>query len=170
LATDERIKELEVMLQGQVKLAAADDDDDDITLADEMTIPTAVDWEEGTEDLRSMLTDDAWNYLGLGELKAIPGFNAKIDPDGAHNQWDQKDKAWFEDQNNGEDLKVNWHQQIGIVRLLQLAFSAKKHALLADEVLMCMLRFFREYYDKHKKFPGAFGEWLGLHLRRSNCA
>jgi hypothetical protein len=85
LATDDRIKELEAMLREQVKIVRADNEDSDCDLKQDFSIPTAVDWEEGTEDLQSMSMDELWAMIGLSDIKAIPGFNTKVDPDGAHN-------------------------------------------------------------------------------------
>jgi SNF2 family DNA or RNA helicase len=168
LATDDRIKELETMLRGQLKVANAEEDDEDSPLDSDVSIPTAVNWEEGTEDLNKKTMDELWSMLGLGEIKAIPGFNSRIDPDGAHNPWDKTDKQWFDDPKNGKEFELRSHQLVGIVRMAQMAFITGKHCLLADEVglgktaqvigLACVLRFFRDYYLEHQKFPGEFGE------------
>jgi SNF2 family DNA or RNA helicase len=106
--------------------------------------------------------------LGLSDQKTIPGFNKKIDIVGTHNPLSKEDNEWFQDVMNGDDLELRPHQLTGIVRMVQMAFGIDRHCLLADEVglgktiqnlgLACILRFFREYYEKHKKFPGAFGE------------
>jgi hypothetical protein len=165
LASDERIRELEVMLQDQIKLVAGVDEDEVAEPSEEVTIPGIDDWEEGTEDLRVKSMDQLWTMIGLGDTKSIPGLNAKIDIDGTHNPWHKQDQEWFE--KNGVDFVLGHYQLVGIVRLLEMFFKDGMHSLLGDEVglgktvqmigLTCLIRYFREYHNAHKRFPGDFG-------------
>jgi len=167
LATEARIKELEAILRQHVDQDHELDEDEDC-LPENIEIPTSVNWEEGTEHLNTKSLDELWAMLGLAETKAIPGFNDRIDTDGVRNPWDPEDKAWFKDKKNGMNFRPRWHQTAGIVMLTEMFFAIDINGLLADEVGLgkthqvtghiCVIRYFREYYAVHKKFPGAFGE------------
>jgi SNF2 family DNA or RNA helicase len=170
LASDERIKELEIMLLQQVKLASGDDDDDEVLeTSEDIDIPTMEDWEEGTEDLKCKSMDELWCMIGLGEKKHIPGLNERIDIDGAHNPWVKEDEEWFKNPANGVEFELQHHQLTGIVRLTEMSFKDGMHGLLADEVGLgkgvqimghiCVIRFFREYYGAKGTFPGDFGTY-----------
>ena len=73
------------MLQEQVKIGGADNEDSDSNLEQGFLIQTAVYWKKGTKDLQSVLMDKLWVMIGLSDITVIPGFNMKVDPDGAYN-------------------------------------------------------------------------------------
>jgi hypothetical protein len=98
LATDERIKELELMLREQIKLASGEEDDEIPEPSENITIPAIENWEEGTEDLKNKTLEELWQIIGLGETQRIPGLNKKIDVDGTRNPWDKRDAEWLETQ------------------------------------------------------------------------
>ena len=127
------------------------------------------DWSEGTEQLATMSEDDIYGHLGLSDIgKKIPGFNDTEDPDGVIDPW--LDPGWFTNsKNKTSPLTLRWHQLVGIFKMLINVFESKP-VLLMDEVglgktiqimgLICMINYFRDFFDKHRKFPGYFGKYL----------
>ena len=124
-------------------------------------------WEEGIEEFQHHSTDDLWAMLGRPD-KDLPWFNTHHDPDGIHNRWDSRDDEWFADPKNVVPLVPRWHQLVGILRMLQMAF-ARKPILLMDEVgvgktfqvvgTITMLAYFRGFWKDKKDYPGAFGKY-----------
>lgn len=94
------IKELEAILWQHVN-QDCELDDKDICLPKNIEILTSVNWEEGTEDLKTTSLDGLWTMLSLAEAKTILGVNLRIDMDSVLNPWDPADKAWFENEKNG---------------------------------------------------------------------
>lgn len=129
-------------------------------------------WTEGTKQYASTSMDDLWTILGLPPLSTyFPAFNSHIDPSHEFTHWDNTKaaKAFFKTtgKNGPERVFVRWYQLVGVVRILHQIFKGQ-NTLLMDQVglgktlqafgVIAMLNYFREYYAKHKDFPGAFGE------------
>ena len=124
------------------------------------------DWTEGIEEFKNISTDVLWAMLGRPD-KDLPWFNTHHDPDGIHNRWESRDDEWFANPKNLVPLVPRWHQLVGILRMLQLAFAGKP-ILLMDEVgvgktlqvvgTITMLAYFRGFWKDKKDYPGAFGK------------
>lgn len=101
--------------------------------------------------------------LGIQQDGRIPGFNDKCDPLGQVSAL----VATTLPEEELEPLRPTWHQLVGILRMLELAFEGKP-VLLMDEVgvgktlqgagFIAMLEFYRQYHSTHHKYPGAFGK------------
>jgi hypothetical protein len=124
-----------------------------------------MEWEEGVEEFKSMLVDDLWNALGLGNEKQLPYFNDWIDPF-MHNYWEH---TLYMEANQGRlvPLQPKWHQLIGSLKLVSQGFKGKP-LMLMDEVGVgktlqliggiVILAHFRETFKQCGWLPGIFGE------------
>ena len=122
-------------------------------------------WCSGVETFMELTTEQLWLMLGLANQK-LPNFNADHDSENIHDRWDKSEAAWFADKANLVPLEPRWHQLVGILKMLHLAFDGKP-VLLMDEVgvgktmqvvgLIAMLAYYREFWDKNQDYPGIFG-------------
>lgn len=128
---------------------------------------TSGEWKEGTEGYQEMSMDNLWSKLGLGN-KVIPCFNPYIDPTALFTPWTREGEAFFADPNSRKvALAPQWHQLVGIHKMISLGFEGKP-VLLMDEVglgktlqmigTIAILAWFTEYHDQHKDYPGDFSE------------
>lgn len=128
-------------------------------------------WKEGVEDLQHLEEDQIWDMLGLTRERAIPYFNVMVDPENTRDSWDPANAAFFANSANLKELRLQWHQLIGVLKMLLLAFDGDP-TLMMDDVglgktiqavaLICMLAYFRRFYAEHGHFPGAFSECFRL--------
>jgi hypothetical protein len=98
-------------------------------------------------------------HLGIGANRHIPGFRKTFDKYGV-TTFTKTDVATTEV--TYEELHPLWHQLVGILRMLELAFDGKP-VLLMDEVgvgktlqatgFACMLHYYRAYYEREGKYP-----------------
>jgi hypothetical protein len=124
-----------------------------------------MEWEEGVEEYKSKTKDELWAILGLQNSSAIPDFNEYIDPE-AHNYWSDPEYM-HEHKATLRPLSPRWHQLVGIIKIIYQGFKGEP-LMLMDEVgvgktlqlvgALAVLTFFRDFYDKNGKFPGAFGK------------
>ena len=122
-------------------------------------------WTSGVEDFSHFNMQQLWDMLGLAVPK-LPNFNTDHDSESIHDRWDKSEAAWFADKANLVPLEPRWHQLVGILKMLHLAFDGKP-VLLMDEVgvgktmqvvgLIAMLAYYREFWDKNQDYPGIFG-------------
>jgi hypothetical protein len=162
LATTANVRDLRLLMQEYLS-QFEDIEPEDMPELD-FTDRTPVDWQEGVEDLKEKSIDVLWNDLGILD-QVLPFFNSYSDPDGIRNPWEHEEL--FRTPANVVPFSPRWHQLIGILRLVQRAFEGEP-MLLMDEVgigkslqviaVPVVLAYFREFYDKHSRFPGAFGE------------
>lgn len=123
-------------------------------------------WIEGVEEFKDCTTDSLWELLGLA-AKVLPLFNVDLDSDGLHDRWDRREDTWFADKANLVPLEPRWHQLVGILKMLKLAFEGKP-IMLMDEVgvgktmqvvgLIAMLAYYRDFWEKNQDYPGIFSE------------
>jgi hypothetical protein len=164
LASEKLIAELAEIVQDQLRLSSHDPELGSIPEIIFDRLPDTG-WSEGVEDFKDKDSGDLWSMLGFSD-ESIPFFNGVHDPYGNRDPWNKEEEQWFEDTNNTEPLKVRWHQQVGIAKMIQRAFEGKP-VLLMDEVglgktlqiagTLATLAFYREYYAVHERFPGAYG-------------
>ena len=124
-----------------------------------------LDWSEGVEEYKSCTTDDLWDILGIPE-HSIPFFNPRHDPDSQCDPWTEEGVAWFKDPSNGEPLMLRWHQLVGVVKMVENAFSGNP-VLLMDGVglgktiqmaaFIAILAWYRDHFATHGRFTGKFG-------------
>jgi hypothetical protein len=165
LASKNQANELSNIVLEQIMLLEPMDDEElpELNLLNPRIL---FDWEEGVEDLSVMSSDQLQATMGL-DNKHVPYFNKIYDRTGLHNPWEHKE--WFEQHKETEDVDVlnpRWHQQVGILKIIQQAFN-QKSTLLMDDVglgktmqitgVIAMLAYFRDYFSHHKKYPGGFG-------------
>jgi SNF2 family DNA or RNA helicase len=168
LASRERIDFLTESIQEQLRLADPTSTEDalDLDFDVENTNSLDIGWSEGIEDLRDLTEGELWAILGIPDKK-IPLFNGTLDPQGVHDPWTEEGRVWLES-GNGEPLLLRQYQLVGVVKMVQNAFAGKP-VLLMDAVglgktiqviaVIAVLSWYREYYDQHNRFPGAFGEF-----------
>jgi hypothetical protein len=125
------------------------------------------DWREGVEDLAHLSEEHLWGQLGL-EDKRLPFFQEWTDPNALVQPWTDEGERWLgAEQNPRELLRPRWHQLVGILRMLQRVFQAQP-VMVMDGVgigktmqavgLASCLSYYRQYYARHNRFPGMFGE------------
>jgi hypothetical protein len=124
-----------------------------------------LEWEEGVEEYKDKSKDELWAILGLTYSSALPDFNQYIDPD-MHDYWSDPDYM-HKRRDTLHPLTPRWHQLVGIIKIIHQGFKGEP-LMLMDEVgvgktlqlvgAVVILTFFRDYYDKNGKFPGAFGK------------
>ena len=103
--------------------------------------------------------------------RRLPHFNADHDIDNLHDRWDEAEAAWFADKANLVPLEPRWHQLVGILKMLHLAFDGKP-VLLVDEVgvgktmqvvgVIAMLAHYRDCWEKTQDYPGIFGKYRAI--------
>jgi len=132
-------------------------------------------WLSGVENLDNVSPDTLWENLGLGETKQLPCFNRRYHKESVYNPWEHTEwwTKYGKDRKHTAKLQPRWLQLVGIFRMLQRAFEGKG-LLLMDTVglgktlqvigTIAMICWFREYYEKHKRFPGWFGMSLFLYF------
>lgn len=124
-----------------------------------------VDWTEGVEEYKSCTADELWDILGIPE-RSIPFFNPKHNSENQCDPWTEEGTAWLRIPSNGEPLVLHWHQLVGVVKMVENAFSGKP-VLLMDGVglgktiqmagFIAVLSWYRDYFATHGRFPGKFG-------------
>jgi len=134
-----------------------------------------VEWTTGVEHYQSISSRKLLKMLGC-KTGQVPNFNAYLDQSKEHDPWDAEDASWFgEESADRVPLELRWHQLVGVVRMMdQFFLPADERAeevvpsiLLMDEVglgktlqvaaVVAFIIHFRDYYDKHGKFPGKYG-------------
>jgi SNF2 family DNA or RNA helicase len=167
LASRERIDFLTESIQEQLRLADPTSTENPLgpDFDVENTNSLDIGWSEGVEDLRDLTEEQLWTILGIPDRK-IPLFNDTVDPQGVHDPWTEEGRVWL-DSGNGEPLLLRQYQLVGVVKMVQNAFAGMP-VLLMDAVglgktiqviaVIAILNWYREYHDKHSRFPGTFGE------------
>jgi hypothetical protein len=130
-----------------------------------------INWSEGTEKHSTTTEDEIWEALGLGSEHQLPFFNTEWDPDGLRDPWTKEGKEWFAHSNDTVTLKPRWHQLVGVLKIVESAFLGKNMLIMDDVGIgktlqlaasIAVLAFFRDHYQKWKRFPGAFGAFVPL--------
>ena len=131
------------------------------------------DWESGTEGLESKTPQEICTLLGIRHGEPIPYFNRYIDTIGVRDPWGHKQllDPNVEDENR-TDLRAQWHQLVGIFKMLQQTFEGKS-TLLMDAVglgktlqvvgVMALLAHYREVKKTTGQYPGYFSKCF-IHL------
>jgi hypothetical protein len=140
LAKDEDVTELDAIYRQLAERADDDDDAIDLPLLDELTIEDVF---SKSDDMgvakESMLTRE-WLERDLSFLDGRPAvFNEKIHRNCLTNWQDQHE---LEDAQADllDELRLQWHQLVGIRAMVRMAFSTQPYAgvkpgfLVADEV------------------------------------
>jgi SNF2-related domain len=141
------------LLDEQINIAAGIYDDDpmpDLEVDDEKLGEDGF-WTSGVEELEKLSLGDAYKVLGFPSQQ-VPMFKKTIISEG--------DKE-------PSELKVKWHQIIGILKIVKQAFKGEA-VLLADAVglgktiqvagAIATLAYFRRYFEKYRQFPGGFSK------------
>lgn len=165
LASVEQVQQLQTMLISQIDMLAPDAEIEQAPFLDFEDVDE-MDWTEGVEELQHVSVDELWARLGFQDHR-VPFFNQRQDPYGIHDPWAPEDRKWFENTDNTEIFQPRWHQLVGIYRMVQRAFAGEP-ILLMDEVglgktlqvvgMICVLEWYRVFYEQHKVFPGEFGK------------
>ena len=123
-------------------------------------------WPSGVEEFSACTMEQLWELLGLSE-RTLPHFNTDYDDENLHDRWDEAEAAWFADKANLVPFEPRWHQLIGILKMLKMAFEGKP-VLLMDEVgvgkrmqvvgVVAMLAHYRDCWEKTHDYPGMFGK------------
>ncbi len=170
MATTEQINLLVLSLKEE--LALSDESDSPFSLDHDLDLDHApeVAWTEGVEEYKDAPPDELWAMLGRPEM-SIPFFNLKQDPENIHDPWSPEGSKWLQNPSNGVPLKLRWHQLVGVLKMVENAFS-KKPVLLMDGVglgktiqvaaFISVLAWYREYFTVHGHFPGKFGACILL--------
>lgn len=139
--------------------------------------PSAIEWREGTEKYRDWTPQQLFGAMGLPGGK-IPYLQSFIDREGQETGWDMGFgvmptlEQLAATHNTGDILNHRyvrftplWHQLVGVFVMLHNAFEGKP-VLLMDGVglgktlqslmVICMLRFYRQYYAERREYPGIF--------------
>lgn len=125
-------------------------------------------WETGIENLQSKTMDDIWNDYGLGNVKAVPGFNTREDPTGRIDPWSTEGVRYLADPNSDAiPFGPQWHQLLGATGMLLRKFRGRG-TLLMDEVgvgktmqviiVQMMLIYLRSYKEAHGTYPPLFSK------------
>ena len=142
-----------------------DDDSENVVPDDEVNIS---DWETGVENLEHKTFDDLWNDYGLGNVKAVPGFNTREDPSGKIDPWSPEGVRYLADPNSSAvPFGPQWHQLLGATGMLLRKFRGRG-TLLMDEVgvgktmqvivLQMFLIYLRSYQEAHDTYPPLFSK------------
>ncbi|KAF9222840.1 hypothetical protein BS17DRAFT_651418, partial [Gyrodon lividus] len=121
-------------------------------------------WQEGVEDLGQLTEEQLWSHLGFKD--AIPFFQEFTDPDAIIKPWSKEGVAWLANpESRHEPLRPRWHQLVGILRMLQRAFTGEL-VLLMDGIgigktfqvigFIACLAYYHAFFETHKKLPGSF--------------
>lgn len=164
LATEEEVKELEILIEST--LGAMVPPDGDEVVIDFTENINVSDWKSGVEEYDECSEDDLWEHLGLPEKK-LPFFQTRTDPDAALDPWSEEGQQWLDNpQSQAQNLAPRWHQLVGILRLIDRVLDGEP-VMLMDGVgvgktmqavgLIACLAHYREHYKKRGKFPGKFG-------------
>ncbi|EED77098.1 predicted protein, partial [Postia placenta Mad-698-R] len=89
-------------------------------------------WKEGTEEYATLTLDKAWEHLGLGSIKRIPGFAEKLDLNDTYDPWSIEGLEVLRSE-EAVPLELKWHQVIGVIKLVDNLLAGKP-VLLMDEV------------------------------------
>jgi hypothetical protein len=166
LATEEEVKELEILIESALG-AMAPPDGDEVVVIDFTENIDMGDWKSGVEEYNKCTEDDLWEHLGLPEKK-LPFFQTRTDPNAAIDPWSEDGQQWLDNpQSPAQNLAPRWHQLVGILRLIDRVLNGEP-VMLMDGVgvgktmqavgLITCLAQYREHYRKHGKFPGKFGK------------
>ena len=91
------------------------------------------DWKKGIEELRKLSEDRLWQMLGLLD-KRLPFFQQWTDPDAMIDPWSEEGQVFLQNSDSGhKPLTPQWHQLVGIYRMLERVFDGKP-VLLMDGV------------------------------------
>lgn len=126
-----------------------------------------MDWSEGVEELQDKDEHQLYEMLGFTDEK-IPFLASHIEEDadiGALTYGD-KPQDHVTSVTVRKPLRLKWHQLVGVVKLVACALHSNA-VLLMDEVGMgktlqviayfAVLAYYREFYDKTKRYPGTWG-------------
>ncbi|KAG1717478.1 P-loop containing nucleoside triphosphate hydrolase protein [Suillus lakei] len=166
LATEEEVKELEILIESALG-AMAPPDGDEVVVIDFTENIDMGDWKSGVEEYNKCTEDDLWEHLGLPEKK-LPFFQTRTDPNAAIDPWSEDGQQWLDNpQSPAQNLAPRWHQLVGILRLIDRVLNGEP-VMLMDGVgvgktmqavgLITCLAQYREHYRKHGKFPGKFAQ------------
>lgn len=181
LASQKRVDLLTLSLREELAVSSLGNEgggsDDPCMLNHDLAFDRApkVDWTEGVEEYQGCSPDELWTMLGRPD-QTVPFFNAKQDPDGHHNSWSDEGAKWLRVASNGIPLNLRWHQIVGLLKMVENAFS-RKPVLLMDGVglgktilvaaFIAILSWYRDYFEINGRFPGKFGVCPPPHLSAS---
>ena len=168
LATEEQVNLLVLSLKEELALFDPNAESDDPLYPDhdlDLDRTPEIAWTEGVEEYKDTPPEELWAMLGRPEA-SIPFFNPKQDPENRHDPWTPEGLEWLRNPSNGVPLALRWHQLVGVLKMVENAFS-RKPVLLMDGVglgktiqvsaFIAVLAWYREYFAVHGKFPGKFG-------------
>ena len=164
LAAEADVKAVIQLMQHEIEVQL-EEDDTAATIFDPSAAPI-FEWEEGVEEFKKKTPDQLWAALGRGAEKRLPYFNHYADKTGQREPHTHEE--FFENPEGNPDiipLVPRWHQLVGILKGLRLAFEGKP-LLLMDGVgfgktmqfagIVAMVAYMRETYAKMGDFAGAF--------------
>jgi SNF2 family DNA or RNA helicase len=120
-------------------------------------------WSEGVEHLQEKTPAELYKMLGL-ERHAIPFFRSGqvTERDASQELGEQETSA-----TTTEGHSLQWHQLVGVVKMLDRAKKSEP-VLLMDDVglgktvqviaLFSMLAYYRTYFKLNGRYPGLWGE------------
>lgn len=159
-------------------MAIINEEQPEVVALDFESLPEGT-WKEGTEEYATLTLDKAWEHLGLGSTKRIPGFAEKLDLNDTYDPWSIEGLEVLRSE-EAVPLELKWHQVIGVIKLVDNLLEGKP-VLLMDEVgigktmqavAFCLYYdYMRQYFDEHGHFPGKWRKCLRLHagLTTLNC-
>lgn len=105
--------------------------------------------------------------LGIKSGESLPLFNKWIDPKGMWDPWLDKTPTTLDSDKQREPFRAQWHQLVGIYKMLLQAFEGKS-TLLMDAVglgktlqvvgVIAMLAYYREAKAQTGDYPGGFSK------------
>ncbi|OSX55772.1 hypothetical protein POSPLADRAFT_1163264 [Postia placenta MAD-698-R-SB12] len=142
-------------------MAIINEEQPEVVALDFESLPEGT-WKEGTEEYATLTLDKAWEHLGLGSIKRIPGFAEKLDLNDTYDPWSIEGLEVLRSE-EAVPLELKWHQVIGVIKLVDNLLAGKP-VLLMDEVgigktmqavAFCLYYdYMRQYFDEHGHFPG----------------
>lgn len=176
LATEDKVNTLVYSLTEELSHFNTSDDHDFLDQDINLDGAPEIAWTEGTEEYKDTPPDELWAMLGRQE-KSVPFFNSKQDADNRQDPWSSEGMVWLQDPANGVPFTLRWHQLVGVLKMIENAFS-KKPVLLMDGVglgktiqlaaYIAFLAWYRDFFTVHGNFPGKFGLY-SLFLRIIFC-
>lgn len=86
-------------------------------------------WSSGTTHFERLDKDQAWE--ATGHPGKMPFMVERLDPTGGRTYWTEDGRRWLEEKNedgryvNGVEFNLQWHQIVGVLRMLEIGFEGK---------------------------------------------
>lgn len=170
LAPADRVREFERTVRSAIESLPGEDDEIPEFNPFDLEESVEVEWEEGGEEFRGFTINGLYALHGIypkgEEEPTFPFFNRYLPTPAKsrHKQHADVDKATSKDSEARELLRARWHQVLGVVKMVKLAFHGKA-ALLMDEVglgktlqvvgVIAELARLREAKEKNRQVPCA---------------